>query len=95
MERTPLFDAAAILSERGIIVRISRELGILQPTVSHIFHGKRRATLAQAVKLEAFFINQGVPLTRWDLLFYIPRGMTLKEYVASRITCNREAEHGK
>ena len=76
------------LNERGIKSKISLRTRIARPTVSAIFHGKRRATPSQAEKLEAEFIRRQIPLDRWDLLYGIrvEEGQSLQDYLSRKKT---------
>lgn len=61
--------AIATMKERGFQAWVARKTGVSRSTITAIFTGKRRCTVAQAAKLEEIFILKGIPLNRWDLLY--------------------------
>lgn len=66
---------------RGLQALISRRTHISKASLSLIFSGRRRATPAQAEKLEQAFIENGIPLNRWDLLYGAHKGQSLVRYL--------------
>lgn len=72
------------MQNRGFQARMSEKTLIPKASISLIFSGKRRATPAQAEKLEKVFIEMGVPLNRWDLLYGLKKGHTLNQYLKER-----------
>lgn len=69
----------------GIQTEIARKTGIARSTVAQIFLGNRRATREQAGVLEKYFLQRRIPVTRWDLFYFIPDGMPLVWYIERRI----------
>lgn len=72
------------MKNRGFQTEVSRKTQIAKASLSLILSGKRRATPEQAEKLEKVFIENGIPLNRWDLLYGIERGETLDQYLKKR-----------
>lgn len=72
------------LEVRSLQSSISYRYGIHKSTVSQIFSGKKRSTLAQAAQLEEFFTRRGIPLNRWDLLYGVQRGQSLADYLKQK-----------
>lgn len=68
----------------GLQAELVRLTGILQPTVSRILAGKRRATVEQAAELEAALVSKGIYVTRWDML-YSPKGTALRDIIKQRL----------
>lgn len=60
-----------VVLPHGIQSAIARKCGIQKSSVSYVFNGRRRATAQQAALMEGYFIQKGIPLTRWDLLYGI------------------------
>lgn len=61
--------AIATMKERGFQAWVARKTKVSRSTITAIFTGKRKCTIAQAAKLEEIFILKGIPLNRWDLLY--------------------------
>lgn len=72
------------MKSRGFQATVARQTQISRASLSLIFAGKRRATPEQARKLEKVFIENGIPLNRWDLLYGAKRGETLDQYLEKR-----------
>lgn len=72
------------MKNRGFQAIVANRTRISRASLSLIFSGKRRATLEQAQKLEKVFIENGIPLNRWDLLYGVKRGQTLDQYLGER-----------
>ena len=72
------------MKNRGFQTEVSRKTQIAKASLSLILSGKRRATPEQAEKLEKVFIENGIPLNRWDLLYGIESGETLAQYLKKR-----------
>lgn len=72
------------MKSRGFQATVARQAQLSGASLSLIFSGKRRATPEQARKLEKVFIENGIPLNRWDLLYGIERGETLDQYLKKR-----------
>lgn len=72
------------MKNRGFQTEVSRKTQIAKASLSLILSGKRRATPEQAEKLEKVFIENGIPLNRWDLLYGTERGETLDQYLKKR-----------
>lgn len=70
-----------MITERGTQSWYARKTGIARSTINAIFNGRRRPTPEQAAKLEALFIQKGVPLNRWDLLYGNPEGLPLPQFI--------------
>ena len=58
--------------------------GTARSTITEIFSGKRRATLRQAEALEQEFVKRNIPLNRWDLLYGVKDGESLKQYLQTK-----------
>ena len=67
------------MKNRGFQTEVSRKTQIAKASLSLILSGKRRATPEQAEKLEKVFIESGLPITRWDLLYGIKKGQSLQQ----------------
>ena len=72
------------MKSRGFQATVARQTQLSGASLSLIFSGKRRATPEQARKLEKVFIENGIPLNRWDLLYGIERGETLDQDLKKR-----------
>lgn len=70
-----------MLTERGIQSWYARRINASRSVINAIFNGRRRPTPEQAAKLEALFIQKGVPLNRWDLLYGNPEGLPLSQFI--------------
>lgn len=74
-----------MLKEHGSQAWFSRKSGIRKEAVHAIFTGKRRATTEQAMKLEPWFAEKGVPINRWDLLYGDILGKHLGDYAEEKL----------
>ena len=76
-------EAAPAIEEYGLRAKLAMRTRIARSTMTEIFSGKRRATARQAALLEAEFVKRGIPLNRWDLLYGVGAGESLKHYLES------------
>ena len=74
--------AVNTIREHGFQAWMARRTGESRVTINMIFRGKRRASVRVAALLEPLFLERGVPLSRWDLLYGVPEGQSLFDYLA-------------
>lgn len=67
----------------GLQSYLARKTGIHQPAINTFFRGHRRPTPHQAALLEKEFVELGVSITRWDML-YCPDGTPLLKSAEER-----------
>jgi len=73
-----------ILEMNGIGAYIARRCHTSSTNVCRILRGGILASPEMAAKMEEVFIELGLPLTRWDLLYGIGPEETLIEYARKR-----------
>lgn len=84
MDKDTIDAAITRLTERGLQSRISMRTKIKRPTLCNIFKGLRRATAKQAALLEQEFTVRCIPINRWDLLYGVEDGQSLREYLEKK-----------
>lgn len=75
------------MKDRGFQAWCARKMRVNRSAVNMIFHGRRLCTPKQAAALEQLFIQKGIPLNRWDLLYGLENEqgiMGLADYLATK-----------
>lgn len=54
--------------------------------LSKILTGDRPCPLWLAAKLEEYFIEHGIPMNRWDILYGVKRNQSFEDYVIQKLS---------